>query len=87
MTKGPSARLLLVFALPLMLGNLFQQLYTMVDTIIVGQGVGINALASLGASDWLNWMFIGFVTGITQGFPLFLHSFMAPVMLSRSEAQ
>lgn len=83
MTKGPSARLLLVFALPLMLGNLFQQLYTMVDTIIVGQGVGINALASLGASDWLNWMFIGFVTGITQGFSIILHSFMVPVMLSR----
>lgn len=59
----------------------------MVDTIIVGQGVGINALASLGASDWLNWMFIGFVTGITQGFSIILHSFMVPVMLSRSEAQ
>ena len=74
-TKGPSARLLLVFALPLMLGNLFQQLYTMVDTIIVGQGVGINALASLGASDWLNWMFIGFVTGITQGFSIIFAQF------------
>ena len=75
MTKGPSVRLLLVFALPLMLGNLFQQLYTMVDTIIVGQGVGINALASLGASDWLNWMFIGFVTGITQGFSIIFAQF------------
>lgn len=75
MTRGPSARLLLVFALPLMLGNLFQQLYTMVDTIIVGQGVGINALASLGASDWLNWMFIGFVTGITQGFSIIFAQF------------
>ena len=70
MTKGQPVKLLLFFALPLMLGNLFQQLYTMVDTIIVGQGVGINALASLGAADWLNWMFIGFVTGITQGFSI-----------------
>ena len=70
MTKGQPAKLLLFFALPLMLGNLFQQLYTMVDTIIVGQGVGINALASLGAADWLSWMFIGFVTGITQGFSI-----------------
>ena len=70
MTKGQPAKLLLFFALPLMLGNLFQQLYTMVDTLIVGQGVGINALASLGAADWLNWMFIGFVTGITQGFSI-----------------
>ena len=45
MTKGQPVKLLLFFALPLMLGSLFQQLYTMVDTIIVGQGVGINALA------------------------------------------
>lgn len=70
MTKGQPAKLLLLFALPLMLGSLFQQLYTMVDTIIVGQGVGINALASLGAADWLNWMFVGFVTGLTQGFSI-----------------
>lgn len=70
MTKGQPVKLLLFFALPLMLGSLFQQLYTMVDTIIVGQGVGINALASLGAADWLNWMFVGFVTGLTQGFSI-----------------
>lgn len=51
MTKGQPAKLLLLFALPLMLGSLFQQLYTMVDTIIVGQGVGIKALrASIGNS-------------------------------------
>ena len=70
MTKGQPVKLLLFFALPLMLGSLFQQMYTMVDTIIVGQGVGINALASLGAADWLNWMFVGFVTGLTQGFSI-----------------
>ena len=70
MTKGQPVKLLLFFALPLMLGSLFQQLYTMVDTIIVGQGVGINALASLGAADWLNWMFVGLVTGLTQGFSI-----------------
>ena len=75
MTKGQPVKLLLFFALPLMLGSLFQQLYTMVDTIIVGQGVGINALASLGAADWLNWMFVGFVTGITQGFSIIFAQF------------
>lgn len=75
MTKGTPAKLLLFFAIPLMLGNLFQQLYTMVDTIIVGQGVGVEALASLGAADWLNWLFLGLVTGITQGFSILFSQF------------
>lgn len=70
MTSGNPAKLLLFFAVPLMLGNLFQQMYTMVDTIIVGQGVGVQALASLGAADWLNWLFLGLVTGLTQGFSI-----------------
>lgn len=68
MTHGHPGRLLLKFALPLMLGNVFQQLYTVLDTAIVGQGVGMNALASLGTVDWLNWMFIGIAQGFTQGF-------------------
>ena len=70
MTSGSPVKLLLFFAVPLMLGNLFQQMYTMVDTIIVGKGVGVEALASLGASDWLNWLFLGLVTGLTQGFSI-----------------
>lgn len=70
MTKGSPAKLLFFFAIPLMLGNLFQQFYTMVDTVIVGQGVGVEALASLGAADWLNWLFLGLVTGLTQGFSI-----------------
>lgn len=75
MTKGSPARLLFFFAIPLMLGNLFQQLYTMVDTIIVGQGVGVQALASLGAADWLNWLFQGIATGLTQGFSILFAQF------------
>ncbi len=70
MTSGSPVKLLLFFAVPLMLGNLFQQMYTMVDTIIVGKGVGVEALASLGAADWLNWLFLGLVTGLTQGFSI-----------------
>lgn len=70
MTTGHPLRLLISFALPLMLGNIFQQLYTMVDTIIVGQGVGVTALAALGASDWLNWMVLGSVLGMAQGFAI-----------------
>lgn len=68
MTQGKPMKLLFSFALPLMFGNIFQQLYTVVDTAIVGQGVGMTALAALGTVDWLNWMLLGIAQGFTQGF-------------------
>ncbi len=68
MTTGSPAKLIFLFALPLMLGNICQQCYTVVDTIIVGRGVGMDALAALGTVDWLNWMTMGIVMGFTQGF-------------------
>lgn len=68
MTAGHPAKLLFFFALPLMFGNIFQQLYTVVDTAIVGRGVGMDALAALGTVDWLNWMILGIAQGFTQGF-------------------
>lgn len=68
MTKGSPAKLIFTFALPLMLGNVFQQLYTVVDTAIVGRFVGVEALASIGSADWPNWMILGIVTGFAQGF-------------------
>ena len=68
MTQGTPWKLLLRFSLPLMLGNVFQQLYTVVDTAIVGRGVGMDALAALGCVDWLNWLMLGIAQGFTQGF-------------------
>ena len=68
MTTGKPLRLLFAFALPLMFGNVFQQLYTVVDTAIVGRGVGMDALAALGSVDWLNWMLLGIAQGYAQGF-------------------
>ena len=59
MTTGKPGKLILSFALPLMLGNIFQQLYTVVDTMVVGKYLGVNALAALGAADWMNWMMLG----------------------------
>ena len=75
MTKGSPIRLLFGFSMPLMLGNIFQQLYTVVDTVIVGQGVGVQALASIGASDWLNWLFMWLASGMTQGFSILFAQF------------
>lgn len=68
MTGGNPMKLLFFFSLPLMFGNVFQQLYTVVDTAIVGQGVGVKALAALGTVDWLNWLFLGIAQGFTGGF-------------------
>ena len=68
MTQGSPLGLLVRFALPLMFGNVFQQLYLVVDTAIVGRGVGMDALAALGCVDWLNWMMLGIAQGFTQGF-------------------
>lgn len=68
MTTGKPAKLLLAFSFSLMAGNVFQQLYTVVDTMVVGKVLGVSALAALGASDWLNWLMLGVIQGLTQGF-------------------
>lgn len=70
MTEGRPARLLTSFALPLMLGSVFQQMYTMVDAAVVGNYIGIEALAAVGAADWLNWLVLGAMMGFTQGFTI-----------------
>lgn len=72
MTEGRPASLIFTFALPLMAGNVFQQLYTVIDTMVVGKALGVNALAALGAADWLNWMMLGIIQGFTQGFAILM---------------
>ena len=72
MTKENPGRLILMFAVPLMVGNVFQQLYTMVDTVVVGQVAGVQALAALGAVEWIMWMVLGVSSGITQGFAILM---------------
>ena len=72
MTEGSPFRLLLFFALPLMAGNVFQELYTVTDTAIVGRALGVQALAALGNVSWLNWLYLSIIQGITQGFSILL---------------
>ena len=72
MTSGRPLGLIVAFALPLMAGSIFQQLYTVVDTMVVGKALGVDALASLGATDWLSWMILGMVQGFTQGFGILM---------------
>lgn len=68
MTVGKPGRLILFFTVPLIIGNIFQQLYSMVDTIIVGRYVGVDALASVGLTGPMSFLILGFVIGLTGGF-------------------
>lgn len=68
MTKGTPWKLLLFFSIPLLIGNIFQQLYNMADTVIVGRTLGVQALAAVGATGCISFLIIGFVQGITSGF-------------------
>lgn len=72
MTQGKPAGIIVSFAIPLMLGNVFQQMYTVMDSVIVGRGVGVEALAALGTSDWLSFTAMGGITGIAQGFSVLI---------------
>lgn len=67
MTNGSPMKLILRFALPLSLGLLFQQIYSLVDTIIVGKTLGVDALAAVGSTGSINFLVIGSCTGICSG--------------------
>lgn len=67
MTEGSPMRLLIKFAIPLLVGNLFQQLYNLVDSVIVGKLVGANALAAVGASGSISFLFFALCNGIGSG--------------------
>jgi len=72
MTRGNPAGLMLKFALPVILTNLGQQLYMIVDAAIVGRGVGVDALAAVGCTDWTYWIILWSVQVMTQGFATFV---------------
>ncbi|MCM1252168.1 MAG: MATE family efflux transporter [Clostridium sp.] len=70
MTKGSPMKLILGFSVPLLFGLLFQQFYSMVDTIIVGHYLGVEALAAVGATGSVNFLIIGFCMGVCNGFAI-----------------
>ncbi len=70
LTQGRPMKLILGFMLPLLLGMLFQQFYNMVDTIIVGRYLGIDALAGVGSTGSINFLVLGFVMGLCTGFAI-----------------
>lgn len=67
LTVGSPAKLILMFTIPLLVGNLFQQFYNMADTFIVGRTLGVNALAAVGCTGSLMFLVVGFAMGLTSG--------------------
>lgn len=72
MTEGKPIKLIVSFAIPLMIGNIFQQMYSVIDSMVVGKTLGVSALAALGASSWPNWILIGMIQGLSQGISILL---------------
>ena len=58
MTEGNATSLIIKFSIPMLIGNIFQQLYNLVDSVIVGQFVGSDALASIGATNSVTFLFL-----------------------------
>ncbi len=67
MTVGNPAKLIFFFTIPLLIGNLFQQFYSMADTLIVGRTIGVDALAAVGCTGSISFLILGFAQGLTSG--------------------
>ena len=70
MTQGSPTRLILGFCLPIIAGNLFQQFYSLVDTLVIGRIEGVAALAAVSSAGWLDWLVLGLAIGMSQGFSI-----------------
>ncbi len=70
LTVGSPFKLIIAFAIPMILGNLLQQLYNFVDTMIVGHFLGVDALAGVGATGSINFLILGFCMGMCSGFAI-----------------
>ena len=68
MIIGKPSKIILNFTIPIFIGNVFQQFYSMADTVIVGKFVGNSALAAVGACGTLTFLILGFLMGMTAGF-------------------
>lgn len=82
-TKGPVAKQLFYFALPMLLANVFQQLYSFTDSIIVGRFIGKQALAAVGASFPILYVLIAMVIGIGSGFTVVISQYFGAKAMER----
>jgi len=75
LSQGKEGKLIFRFAVPMLLGNIFQQMYNVVDSIIVGRFIGKDALAAVGTSFPLIFMLVSFVIGVTMGFSIIVSQY------------
>lgn len=75
MTEGTPVKLILSFMIPMLLGNIFQQFYSMVDSIIVGQFIGADALAAVGATGSMNFLIFSLCVGMSNGIGIVVSQF------------
>ncbi len=75
LTKGNPLKLIFMFALPVLLGNVFQQFYNLADTMMVGKMLGIDALAAMGATGSFYGLIVGLAMGITVGFSILISQY------------
>lgn len=75
LTRGNPFALLLSFSIPLMIGNIFQQLYTFADALIVGQKIGPFAMAAISSTEWITFIMFSLIGGITQGCSVIISGF------------
>lgn len=80
MTQGSSLKLILKFTIPLLIGNVFQQLYNMVDSVIVGNYVGANALAAVGSCGSVNFLFFSLSSGLAIGIGIMIAQYFGAKM-------
>ena len=70
LTVGSPMKLIIRFLIPLLFGMLFQQFYNMVDTMIIGRFLGVDALAGVGSTGSVSWLLLGFCMGTCSGFAI-----------------
>ena len=80
LTHGKPLKLILLFAIPLFIGQLFQLFYSLVDTRIVGSILGDEALAAVGATSSFSEMLLSLLNGLTNGFALIIAAFSAQMI-------
>ncbi|MFV0395631.1 MAG: MATE family efflux transporter [Coprobacillaceae bacterium] len=83
MTKGNPLRIIIKFGIPLLIGNMLQQVYNMVDSIIVGKGISVDALAAVGSTGSINFLVLGFVIGLTQGVTILVAQYFGAKDITR----
>ncbi len=81
LSTGHEGRLILKFAIPMLLGNVFQQLYNVVDSVVVGKFIGKGALAAVGTSSPIIFLLVSFIIGVTMGFTIVVSQYFGAKQL------